>query len=185
MVSLRVLSVVAALIWALWISLGGILSFPASQPVPAEVIVVLGEDPGHRYQKAKSLISAGFAPQLILILPLPPVAQDAKARFGDDKVIVETQPDSTWSEAVVMRERLAALGVRKVLVVSDPPHLLRAAYSWGSVFRGAEIEYHFVATEPDWWSDWNWWENEQGAIYAGMELLKLLYYFAKYRFNLF
>ena len=44
-----------------------------------------------------------------------------------------------WGEAITMRARMEAEGWRSVLVVSDPPHMLRLRYTWGSIFRGSNL----------------------------------------------
>ena len=42
-----------------------------------------------------------------------------------------------------------------------------------------------VAADTPWWSAWRWWENEQAALFAGIEVLKLGYYLVRYRFGFF
>ena len=34
-----------------------------------------------------------------------------------------------------------------VLVVSDPPHLLRLRYTWASLMRGTDLEYFLIASD--------------------------------------
>ncbi len=182
--SLRLLVLLAALAWTLWVSLGAILEWPASEPVAADAVVVLGEDPGHRYQRGKELLLAGYADTLVLILPLPHVLQDANSHLPGVTIHIDRTAVSTWSEAQIMRRWMEANGVRHVLVVSDPQHLLRVNYSWWSVFRGSGLRYTLVAAPQANWSAWHWWENEALAINAGMEVLKLLYYVGRYRFGL-
>ena len=83
-----------------------------------------------------------------------------------------------------MRRWMEANGVKHVLVVSDPQHMLRVSYSWWSVLRGSGLSYTLVAAPQPSWSAWRWWENEALAISAGMEVLKLVYYVGRYRFGL-
>lgn len=180
--TLRLLVLLAALAWVVWISLGAILESPAGEPVAADAVVVLGEDAGHRYARGKELLRAGYARQLMLILPLPHVLQDA-ARLEGVKLHVDRSADSTWTEAQAMRRWMEANGIRHVLVVSDAPHLLRVRYSWGSVFRGSGLRYTLVAAQTPGWSAWRWWRHEPAAINAGMEVLKLMYYVGRYRFG--
>jgi hypothetical protein len=182
--SLRLLVLLAALAWTLWVSLGAILEWPASEPVAADAVVVLGEDPGHRYQRGKELLLAGYAKTLVLILPLPHVLQDANSHLPGVTIHIDRSADSTWTEAQVMRRWMEANGVRHVLVVSDPQHMLRVSYSWWSVFRGSGLRYTLVAAPQANWSAWHWWENEALAINAGMEVLKLVYYVGRFRFGL-
>ena len=179
----RLLVLLAGLAWALWLSLGAIMELPASEPVAADAVVVLGEDPGHRYLRGKELLQAGYADTLVLILPLPHVLQDATSRLPGVKIHIDRTADSTWSEAQIMRRWMEANGIRHVLVVSDPQHMLRVSYSWWSVFRGSGLRYTLVAAPQANWSAWHWWENEALAINAGMEVLKLAYYVGRYQFG--
>ena len=182
--SLRLLVLLVALAWVLWLSLGAILESPVSEPVAADAVVALGEDPGHRYLRGKELLLAGYANTLVLILPLPHVLQDANSQLRGVTIHIDRTADSTWSEAQIMRRWMEANGVRHVLVVSDPQHMLRVSYSWWSVFRGSGLRYTLIAAPQASWSAWHWWENEAVAIGVGMEVLKLVYYVGRYRFGL-
>ena len=181
---LRLLVLLVGLAWALWLSLGAIMELPASEPVAADAVIVLGEDPGHRYLRGKELLLAGYADTLVLILPVPHVLQDATGRLQGVKIHIDRTADSTWTEAQIMRRWMEANGIRHVLVVSDPPHMLRVSYSWWSVFRGSGLRYTLVAAPQASWSAWNWWKNEAVAIGVGMEVLKLVYYVGRFRFGL-
>ena len=79
---------------------------------------------------------------------------------------------------------MQANGWRTVLVVSDPPHMLRMRYAWGAAFRGSDFSYTLVATELLWWPDWRWWTNPYATRFVEDEVLKLGYYVFKYRFGL-
>ena len=89
----------------------------------------------------------------------------------------------TWGEAKVVSERMQAEGMRSVMVVSDPPHMLRLRYTWGSVLRGTGLHYTLVATTPPWWAGWRWWRNPGASDFVGNEVLKLGYYVVRYRFG--
>ena len=180
---MRLLVLLAGLAWALWLSLGAIMELPASEPVAADAVIVLGEDPGHRYARGKALLLAGYADTLVLILPLPHVLQDATSHLPGVKIHIDRTADSTWTEAQIMRRWMEANGIRHVLVVSDPQHMLRVSYSWWSVFRGSGLRYTLVAAPQVSWSAWHWWDNEAVAINVGMEFLKLVYYVGRYRFG--
>ena len=69
------------------------------------------------------------------------------------------------------------------VVVSDPPHMLRLRYTWGSVLRGTGMDYTLVATAPPWWPGWRWWRNPGASDFVGNEVLKLGYYVLRYRFG--
>ncbi len=70
------------------------------------------------------------------------------------------------------------------LVVSDPPHLLRLQYAWFSSFRGTDLIYTLIASNPPWWNPWRWWQNPVSVEFVESEVLKLGYYLLHYRFGL-
>ena len=177
------LALVSALLWASWLSLGAVLQWPARSPVAAEAVVVLGGDSGIRYQKGRALVLAGYADTLLLIRPHKAALKDLAATVRNVAVHTEESSDSSWSEAQNTLAWMRAQGIAHVLVVSDPPHMLRLAYTWWSVFRGTGLRYTLVMTQPSWWSAWNWWHDERAALFAGTELLKLVYYVVRYRFG--
>jgi uncharacterized SAM-binding protein YcdF (DUF218 family) len=172
----------AALVWSLWLGLGGILQFPATQPVHADAVIMLGGGDGFRFAKASQLVRGGYAKTLMLSHPVPSDLMGAGQLKGV-RLFTNKDSDSSWSEAQAMRRWMEENHIQHVLVVSDPPHFLRLAYTWYSVFRGAELDYTFVASEPSWWSAWRWWDNEEAALFTGTEVLKLAYYLARYRFG--
>jgi uncharacterized SAM-binding protein YcdF (DUF218 family) len=169
---------------AVWWSAGALLQLPAQSPVSADAIVVLGGDSGTRYAKGRALIEQGYAERLLLINPNMPALRDIAAGVGRlDEVHGETISRSSWDEAVNTLAWMVENDMGHVLVVSDPPHMLRLKYSWASVFRGSGREYTLVAADTPWWSAWRWWDNEQAALFAGIEVLKLGYYVVRYRFG--
>ncbi len=91
-------------------------------------------------------------------------------------VFTDERPISSWDEAVYSRAWMEMKGVKQVLVVSDPPHMLRLWYTWSRVFDGSELHYSLVPTNPAWWSTWRWWANDESRRFVGSEVLKLAYY---------
>jgi uncharacterized SAM-binding protein YcdF (DUF218 family) len=164
---------------------GAVLSWPASLPHQADVIVVLGGDGSSgRYTRGLELLVAGYSRQLVLI---EPNAEDRKHALADAPGAViwdDVLPGNSWGEAMAARDRMQANGWRTALVVSDPPHLLRVGYAWSSNFLGSGLSYTLIASNPPWWSAWRWWANPQSSSFVGEEVLKLGYYVVRYRFGL-
>lgn len=115
------------------------------QAAPADALVVLGARvmPGGvpsgallaRVEKAVELYQRGLAPRLVFsggIGVHPPseaqVMREEAVRLGvpSEACHLEEQSHSTEQNARYSAELLRALGVRRVVVVSDPYHLLRA-----------------------------------------------------------
>ena len=167
-------------------SMGALLAAPAAAPRPADAVVVLGGDVslGGRYARGVELVRGGYAQRLILLYPGAEQLRDARARLPGVEVVDATPAPGSWGEALAVRQRMRAEGLRSVLVVSDPPHMLRLRYTWGSVLRGTGLDYTLVATTPPWWPGWRWWRNEEASGFVGNEVLKLGYYVVRYRFGL-
>ena len=165
---------------------GAVLSWPASLPHQADVIIVLGGDGSSgRYARGLELLAAGCSRQLVLI---EPNAEDRKHALADVPGVViwdDVLPRNSWGEAKAARDRMQTSAWRTALVVSDPPHLLRVQYAWASNFRGTDLSYTLIASNPPWWSAWRWWGDPQSSRFVEAEVLKLGYYVVRYRFGLF
>ncbi len=167
---------------------GSLLSAPSGEARHVDAVVVLGGDPGTggRYARGRDLVLAGYSQRLILLYPSAAQIRDARARVPNVE-IVDSKPapgsSGSWGEAEAVRQRMQAEGLRSVMVVSDPPHMLRLRYTWGSVLRGTGLRYTLVATTPPWWPGWRWWRNPGASDFVGNEVLKLGYYLVRYRFG--
>lgn len=128
--------------------------------VPSDVLVVLGArvlPGGHpspalqaRIEKAVELYHQGLAPRLLFsggVGVNPPsearVMRDLAVRLGvpSEACLLEERSHSTEQNARFSADVLRSLGARRVVVVSDPYHLLRAR----QYFR---LEGFEVATSP-------------------------------------
>jgi hypothetical protein len=167
---------------------GALLSAPATAPRPADMVVVLGGDWAasgvtNRYARGRDLVLTGYSRRLILLYPGPAEIKDAQAKVPGVEIVDSMPAQGSWGEALAVRELMKAEGVRSVMVVSDPPHMLRLRYTWGSVLRGTGLDYTLVATNPPWWPGWRWWRNPGASDFVGNEVLKLGYYVVRYRFG--
>lgn len=164
---------------------GAVLAAPAGVPNAADAVVVLGGDgSAGRYTRGRELLLAGYSRQLVLIEPSAVDRKDALANLPGVVIWDDVSPRNSWGEAKTTHLRMKANGWRTVLVVSDPPHMLRLRYTWFSNFWGSDLSYTLIATNPPWWSAWRWWDNPQSSSFVGEEVLKLGYYVLRYRFGL-
>lgn len=168
-----------------YFSAGAVLSSPASLPHRADVVVVLGGGDGARYERGRDLVLAGYADRLIVFVPSAAERQDARVRVPTAEFWDDVKPRNSWGEAQAVRGWMKAKGWKSALVVTDPPHLLRAQYAWGSNFRGADIDFTLVPSAPAWWSAWQWWDSRESTHFVENEVLKMGYYLVRYRFGLF
>ena len=164
---------------------GALLSAPAGEARHVDAVVVLGGDGrvGGRYVHGRDLVLAGYSQRLILVYPSAGQISDAQATMPGVEIVDSTPATGSWGEALAVRQLMQAEGLRIVMVVSDPPHMLRLRYTWGSVLRGTGLHYTLVATSPPWWPGWRWWRNPESASFVGNEVLKLGYYVVRYRFG--
>lgn len=164
-----------------------LLQAPASKPARANAIVILGGGRVERLTTAFNLYKDGYSNKFIL----PGVEQVNGDSLGisdsrriwligegvpsRDIFLVDPSP-SSWLEA---RRTLAVMkrqNWQKVLIVSDLPHMLRLAYSWGKIFFNENRSYILVATDPTWWTPWEWWSNQARSDFICNEGMKLGYY---------
>ena len=67
-----------------------------------------------------------------------------------------------------------------MIVISDPPHLLRVRYAWNKVLGNSGIRSTLVSGELSNWNAKRWWENDLSRRYVISEYLKLGYFIYEY-----
>ena len=189
---LAVVAVAAALfVGAVWRA-GSFLERPASPPVRADVLVVLGGDSGDRTLTAARIYAHGYAPRVLLtgIEASPPEAPPAylhwrarilvEAGVPPTHIMYDARSGNSWEEAINTRRAMEAQGWRRALVVSDPHHMRRLSWAWNKVFDGSGLEFSLVASSPAFWKPEAWWRDEKSAQAVISEYIKLAYYLIKY-----
>jgi uncharacterized SAM-binding protein YcdF (DUF218 family) len=185
-VGVLVLCVAAGIV--AFFQVGYFLEAPAQEPEKADLIVPLGGGGSSRVHKAAELYEQGLAPNMLLTdirggdANSRPHSSDWRIRFllehgvPDNMLVFDALSTTSWEEAVntlrLMRER----NWRRVLVVSDPPHLRRLAWTWGKVFEGSGKEYRLIAAPLEGWDPGRWWQNESSSRFVMLEVTKLAYY---------
>ncbi len=182
--------VVAAVLAFVGLYAGAWLAAPAQPPRRADAIVALGGDDGDRALRALGLYREGYAPTLVLTgleygNAAPPAALTWRADFLEahgvprSAVRFEMVSRNSFSEATSILALMRQERWHTVIVVSDPPHMRRLAWTWSRVFAGSGLDYVLVASKPDWWSADGWWRDEKSGAFVIMEYIKLSYYVAK------
>ena len=168
------------------------LEGPASQPVPADLMAVLGGDGGDRGLTAASLYAAGMAPRVLVagMEGIPPKAKRAIMHWRVQVLTQEGVPlerlefdyasNNSMEEALNTRRLMEARGWRHVLVVSDPSHMRRLSWTWRRAFEGSGLAYSLVASSPPDWKPDIWWRDEKSGAAVILESIKIAYYLAKY-----
>ena len=167
---------------------GYFLEAPSQQPEKADLIVSLGGGSSNRVHRAAELYEQGLAPNVLLIGAggddpnTRPHSSDWRIRFllehgvPDNMLAFDTISTNSWEEAVNTLRLMQERNWRRVLVVSDPPHLRRLAWAWGKVFKGSGKEYRLIAARLEGWDPRRWWQNDYSARYVMTEVNKLAYY---------
>lgn len=164
-----------------------LLQAPTGKPGTADAIVILGGGGVERLTTAFDLYKDGYSNKFIL--PGVETVNGDSAGISDSRriwligegvpsrdIFLVDQSPSSWLEA---KRTLAVMKRQqwgKVLIVSDPPHMLRLAYSWGKNFFSENKSYILVATNPPWWTPWEWWTNQASSDFICNEVMKLGYY---------
>ena len=188
---IAVIFVLAGAVWAFRYA-GVFLEAPGQQPASADLIVVLGGDNGNRVIQAAELWRQGFAPRLLMtgLSNSPEEARpyylNWRAQFLLDRdvpreaILYDDYSGNSWEEAVNTFALLQARGWKRVIVVSDPPHMRRLRWVWGKVFDGSGIDVSLVSSRPRWWDARQWWHNNLAMKFVVSEYLKLAYYILRY-----
>lgn len=167
---------------------GNYLSSPAQAPVRSDIILALGGDNGSRVVTAAGLYHQGYAP-CVMLTGLEGGSDVTRSAYVDwrmqflleekvpaSAVVREYSAANTWEEAVVTLALLKQHDWKRVIVVSDPPHMRRLHWVWSRVFEGSGKEFVLVQSEQHRWNPARWWENDQSGGFVIMEYIKLAYY---------
>jgi len=166
------------------------LEAPGGPPEKANAIVVLGGDDGERSLRAQALYHEGYAPTIVLTgLEKGSAAPPARLTWRADFLVAngvpraalrfEIRSRNSYEEAAQILALMQKQKWKSVIIVSDPPHMRRLAWTWARVFKDSGLHYVLVASEPGWWSPGDWWKHEQAGAFVIMEYIKLAYYVVK------
>jgi uncharacterized SAM-binding protein YcdF (DUF218 family) len=166
------------------------LEAAGQSPQKANAIVVLGGDNGERSLKAQALYHDGYAPIIVLTglekgsaTPPPRLTwrADYLAAHGVPRSVLrfEVASRNSYEEATNILALMEKQKWQRVIVVSDPPHMRRLAWTWNRVFEGSGLHYTLVPSVAAWWQPGEWWRDELSGSFVITEYIKLAYYFFK------
>ena len=178
---------------ALLMALPFALEAPGNAPVLADAIVILGGGTGDRLVKAVELYKAGYAKQFIVTGFGAQEASNEKKlqdprvselvwRYGVslERIFCVQGSTNSWLEAQQTLKLMKSHQWQTVIVVSDPPHMLRLSFTWSKLFRAQRESFALVPTQPSWWKPWLWWANFRSFAFVFSEISKLVYYVTVY-----
>ena len=171
---------------------GYFLEVPSKQPEKADLMVALGGDNGGRIHKVVELYKQGFAPK-VLLPGMEGGHAETRSHYLNwrasflveqgvpaNMLIFDEISASSWEEVVNTLRLMQSRNLKRVLVVSDPPHLRRLDWVWAKVFAGSGKEFRLVASNMDGWDPAHWWRNEASGKFVIEEYIKLGYYWVKH-----
>lgn len=171
-----------------FLNAGRFLDVSTQPPEHADLIVALGGDSGARVKKAAELYKRGLAQKILLTGMEEGHATTRKyyLNWRSQFLIEQGVPQSaimfddvsanSWEEANNTLRLMAEKQMKRVLVVSDPPHLRRLGWSWGKVFSGSDKTYQLVPSDMEGWDASHWWRHEASVHFVLTEYVKLSYY---------
>ncbi|MDT9547147.1 MAG: YdcF family protein [Chlorobium sp.] len=173
-----------------FLCLGFIVSYHGAAPVKSDVIIVLGGDSGRRVQHGASLYKEGYGARVLLTGIDRRFYRKGHLNWRERRmkalgvplnaVLIDTQSETTWEEAVNSSALMKKRGWRTALVVSDPPHMLRLQKTWETAFEGTGFTFVLTATKPEWWDPFIWWRNPISYRFVISEVKKNLFYAVMY-----
>jgi len=182
-------SLIAIVLLGAWcfVNAAWFLVGPAQAPVKADAAFVLGGDSGGRGLMAAELHQKGLASTFVLtgasemdgeVLPAFLYWRAAvlvRAGVPEGSIVLDTASTNSDEEAAYGLRLARARGWKRVLVVSDPPHMRRLHLLWAGAFEGSGIEVVLVASKPRWWHPERWWRDRMSAQFVVSEYIKLVY----------
>lgn len=172
MVALLVLAVLVVLTYPIMLRQLGRFLVEEQGPFRADAALALGGDyTCGRIVKAGELVQQGWVPKAIASGGMqmfgrqePDLAISCAVQKGLSNelfVPVYTNALSTSDEAERLREPLARLGVRKLVLVTSNYHTRRAGRTFRRIL-GPGVAIQVVGVADPFWSPDAWWQNREG-----------------------
>ena len=180
---LLLLTLVALFFFVLIMTSGSFLVI--NNPQPADVIVVLAGETNHRPARGLELLNAGYAPRLMLDVPVDAKIFDIET-LDIARVYVSKLPQrqaiticpivglSTKTEAHDVAGCLSSSQASRVLVVTSDFHTRRANSTFAQQFPSRQV-FVAAAGDPTQFGT-PWWKRRQWAKINFDEWLKLVWW---------
>lgn len=159
----------------------------------SDLIVILGGGGGNRIDRGAFLYRKQYSTR-ILLTGLNAGRQNTQSFYlswkaqalkglgvSSDALLFDAISRSSWQEAKNTLKLMQDRGWRRVIIVSDPPHMRRLSWVWGHLFSNSNKEFILVSSPLYNWKAETWWLDEDSAQYVIMEYIKICYYYFTYR----
>ncbi|MGO9107807.1 MAG: YdcF family protein [Thermoguttaceae bacterium] len=174
---------------ARWLDVGG-------PPQKADAVVLLNGGLNARPFVAAALVHGGWAPKLLLntVAAHPSQLSGAVPPFFDinlkvleyggvprDRVVcLDSAAKTTFDEAKAVADYLADHPTKRLMIVTEGPHSLRARWIFQRVLSDRPVEIMMFSGPTEEFDNENWWQSEAGFLYVVSEYFKLFFYCLRY-----
>ena len=179
--------VVGVCLWAI-----GPFLINTNSPAHGDAILVLGGEGSDfpRTQEAIRLYQAGYAPVVIfsggtmlgagLACSSTQLSLEAAQQLGfpASAVLLAPEAQSTYDEAVNLRQLSRQHGWRSLILVTDPFHTRRTSRIFHTLLP--DVTLYTVPTPNPRYDTVRWWQSEEGLLAVFSEVIKMGFYWAKY-----
>lgn len=158
------------LLWGsapLWLTSIGNCLFVNEPPYPVDILIVLsGDDEGHRLRHAFNLYQKGYAKKILLSGGTnlwEETGIDLMERYlvqlgvSREDILSEKRSESTVENALFSRKILEEMGLKSATVVTSPPHTRRVSIIFKKAFS-PNIKVS-VCGNPEAFQVEGWWRN--------------------------
>jgi uncharacterized SAM-binding protein YcdF (DUF218 family) len=195
-IPLVIIGAVAALVLgrSLWLPVIGRFLVVADPIQACDALVVLGGGRRERVEHGAMLFKSGYARWFIVTnspLELPGVRADYAELMRTEAVWqgvpedrVLTAPgiaETTYQEALAVRQLVQERGLRCVTIVTDPYHTRRARTVFQDAFRGSGVTVLVQPVNASWYQADFWWRDRVSVRVTWTEYVALILYLVGYR----
>ena len=169
------------LVYVLLVGLGAglIVSDPVER---VDAVVVLSGGDGDRLALAVEMHAEGIAPNLVITDTSSGgnnrlVREAMEGGFKRERIFVTNlQVDSTYDEALAVRDLALTRNWEKLMVVTDPYHTFRTRLIFQRELRGSGIEILVRPVSGHWFRSPTWFFQAEGWQFVLLEIGKLINY---------
>jgi uncharacterized SAM-binding protein YcdF (DUF218 family) len=168
----------------------------STNPTKSDILVSLGGDNGNRIKKTLELYENNLSISNKIIITgvdnfdskMKLYELDWRASYlmkngiKENDIILNSQAQNTFEEMKFIKQYLIAHNMKKVLLITDPPHSRRILFFANTVLKysDAHIELQIVGSENDWWNAKTYYTNPEAIIFVINESIKYSYYYIQY-----
>ncbi|MFZ5642645.1 MAG: YdcF family protein [Bacillota bacterium] len=175
---------------SLWLSAFGRYLVIDEQPAKSDAIVILGGETVPRVAKGVELYKDGYGGLIIMSGGGRLTSRITEADLmrieavdlgvSPDVVVLENKSESTYENAVYVKEIVLNRGIKSVIVVTSNYHTRRSRDIFRKVFNNTGVQIATVSAPDPKFDPGSWWTNSEGQQKALTELANTVVYTIKY-----